>query len=150
MRTLRKTVAKSLAYNWADRTLLLEALFWLGVARLLILTVPFKWIAPYLGRQTGESEWVRYPSTAGIARRIGWAVRAVAAHTPWESACLAQAITAKRMLRRRHLPSTLYLGVAKSKDAPMQAHAWLCCNGSILTGESGHQRFTVIASFSDE
>lgn len=149
MGSLRSAAAKSLAYSGSDRFLLLEALFVLGATRLLILTVPFKRIAPHLGKQTEKKPLEDDQTPSASVQRIGWAVCAVAGHTPWESACLVQAIAAKWMLQRRRLPSTLYLGVAKDKDAPLQAHAWLRCQGSILTGASGHQRFTVIASFAD-
>lgn len=149
MARLRSAVAKSLAYDWSDRLLLIEAIWWLGVSRLLLLVVPFRWIAPHLGKQVAEGEQKEEPSSIPRSRHIGWAVRAVAAYTPWQSACLVQALAAKRMLQRRRIPSTLYLGVAKDKDASMQAHAWVRCNGAILTGEAGHQRFTVIASFGD-
>ena len=56
------------------------------------------------------------------------------------------------MLRRRGIASTLYLGAAKGDDAsePVAAHAWLHCATQIITGATGHERFTIIATFGDD
>ena len=135
--------------SWAERGLLLEATFWLAAARLSLLLVPFRQIAPRLGKTGQETSPHSSPNIHQKAEQIGWAVRAVARRTPWESACLAQAISAKAMLRRRHLASTLYLGLAKDPSEALQAHAWLRCGAEIITGKAGHERFTVISSFAE-
>ncbi|NOZ05052.1 MAG: lasso peptide biosynthesis B2 protein [Chloroflexi bacterium] len=145
MRALRKLRELS----WADRGLLLEASLWLGVARLALLTIPFRWIAPYLGQQKAESGPEIGPFPEDAVLRIGWAVRSVARRTPWESACLAQAIAADRMLQRRGIPGTLYLGMAKGETDEWQAHAWLRCGPHILTGQQGHERFVVVSTFAN-
>lgn len=81
--------------------------------------------------------------------KIGWAIQAAAARTPWESACLAQALTGMLMLSRRRGSATLYLGVAKDESGSdaMAAHAWLKCGDMILTGVSGYEAYSVISSF---
>ncbi|MEZ4590930.1 MAG: lasso peptide biosynthesis B2 protein [Chloroflexota bacterium] len=135
--------------SWAERWLLLEATIWLALARLTLLFMPFRKIAPQLGQSQQETTATTSPYNAQRSERIGWAVRAIARRTPWESACLAQAISAKMMLRRRQIPSTLYLGLAKDNAQKMQAHAWLRCGEAILTGAKGHERFSVISFFAD-
>jgi len=142
-----RTLRKLRELSWADRGLLLEASLWLGVARLALLTVPFKWIAPFLGRQKAETGPELGPHPEKDILRIGWAVRCVACRTPWESACLAQAIAADRMLQRRGIPGTLYLGMAKGETEAWQAHAWLRCGPHVLTGGPGHERFAVVSTF---
>lgn len=79
----------------------------------------------------------------------------VSPYTPWTSNCFPQALVAKYWLRQRHIPTTLYLGVAltKTADAPraeMAAHAWLRCGPLIVTGGRGHERFTTVAHFGDQ
>lgn len=143
LRTLRKLRDLS----WADRGLLLEALLWLGLARLALLTVPFKWIAPLLGDHMVETTQALGSHAEAHILRIGWDVRAVASRTPWESACLAQAIAANCMLQRRGISSTLYLGMAKGESEEWQAHAWLRCGPHILTGGPGHSKFAVVSTF---
>lgn len=53
---------------------------------------------------------------------IGRAVQAASVYTPWRSNCLAQALAAHYMLRRRRLPCTLYIGVAKRPGQSLTAH----------------------------
>jgi hypothetical protein len=136
---------------WRDRWLLLEAGAWLGLARLAVLTLPFKRIAPYLGVRMASAPQDLPDAWAEEARRVGWALRAMAPATPWRSNCLAQGIAGKAMLRRRGIPSTLYLGIAKGQGASesLTGHAWLRCASRSVTGAAGFERFTIIATFGD-
>jgi len=83
-------------------------------------------------------------------RQVGWAVRAVARRTPWKSNCLVQAVAAKIMLRRRGIPSTVYLGVAKDPGKDLSAHAWLRSGDVILTGKRNSGEFTVLSVFTEK
>jgi hypothetical protein len=134
--------------SWSDRSLLAEACLWLAVARLAVLMLPFRWIAPRLGRQMEElPEGKAAPEQLEQARRVSWAVLAMSRLTPWQSACLAQAIAAKRLLQVRGVPSTLYMGLAKDESATLQAHAWLRCGDFVVTGGQARERYTVVATF---
>jgi hypothetical protein len=130
---------------WRDRALLVEACLWLAAARAALLVVPFRRLAPHLGEAMTETSANGPPPGSGAAR-IGWAVRAASRATPWKTPCLAEAMAGQRMLRRRHLPSTIYVGVARDGEV-MAAHAWLRCGGATLTGQSQRGRFTPLASF---
>jgi hypothetical protein len=133
-----------------ERVLLIEAFLLLGVARLAILVLPFKWLAFSLGKQRTESPRRISPEDAQKALMIGQAIRSAASHTPWESVCLPQAVVAQWMLKQHHISGTLYLGVAKEEAKPekIAAHAWLRCGEAILTGAANHQQFVVVATFS--
>lgn len=74
-------------------------------------------------------------------------IRTMSRHLPWECKCLAQAISGKMMLRRRQIPSTLYLGVAKKEDGDLNAHAWLRAGDIIILGGGGLKRFAVVSTF---
>jgi hypothetical protein len=143
---LARPLRKLLQVSWADRRLALEALAWLGVMRLAVRWVRFERLARWLRLEPGESPSQPAPPAA---QRVGWAVRGVAAHTPWQSACLVQALAAAGMLQRRGLDCTLYLGAARSQARPAEllAHAWLRCGPHVLTGESESRRFPVLARF---
>jgi hypothetical protein len=136
----------------AERRLLLEAFALLGVARLLVLAIPFKWLAVSLGKHMHESGALTDPCDLRVARMIGQAVRSAANHTPWESVCLSQAVAGQWMLKRRRIAATLYLGVTKNESDPEQlaAHAWLRYGDVMLTGAAGHQHFTVVAAFAPD
>jgi hypothetical protein len=148
--SLKNAPAKWRRRNGTERLLLLEAFVLLGVARLLVLTIPFRWLAGSLGKHMQESVSTVEHADLRHAILIGQAVRSAAGNTPWESVCLPQAVTGKWMLKRRRIAGTLYLGVAKAEGTPEQltAHAWLRCGDSILTGGPGHKQFTVVALFS--
>jgi hypothetical protein len=133
----------------ADRTCLVEAAGWLGLARLAILVLPFRWLAPRLGRHMALSP-AEAAAPAAVLDRISWAVTTASRHLPWECKCLAQALAGKAMLQRRGVASTLYLGVGKEPAAGLQAHAWLRCGPRILTGAPGMSGFTVICTFAEE
>lgn len=135
------------ARSQAERTFVLEAAFWLGLAGLATWLLPFRWVAPRLGRKMAESSQGAGAVPAVTLDRVSWAVAAASRNLPWECKCLAQAMAAKAMLQCRGVASTLYLGVAKEAPAGLQAHAWLRCGERILTGRQAMAGFTVIASF---
>jgi hypothetical protein len=149
-KSLREAPAKWRRRSWVERALLMEAFVLLGIARLAIFILPFKWLAITLGRHMKETCVVMTPSDILYARRVGQAVRSAANNTPWESLCLVQAVAAKWMLKQRHVAGTLYLGVTKdaAKTEGLKAHAWVRCGHIILTGREGHKQFTVVAMFS--
>jgi hypothetical protein len=87
-------------------------------------------------------------------RRVRRALRRASKRTPWESACLARAIAGKKMLDRRGIPSTLYLGVLKDnkEKKDMKAHAWLRSGNIYLTGKEGVKlnAYTVVSTFGSD
>jgi len=142
-------IHKFLRRNWSDRLLLLEALAWLCWAKLLLITVPFRWVARRLGRQMAESPTSIAESDRLVVHRVSWAVQAVSIHAPLGFVCLPQAMAAKWMLRRRGLASTLYLGLRSGETAGLSAHAWLRSGDRILTGRSESVGHHAIATFGD-
>ena len=117
-----------------EQALYLEVTFWLGISRLAILMVPFRWVAPCLGTHMASSDENDAAAGHEAVRSVSRAIRTMSRHLPWECKCLAQAISGKMMLRRKQIPSTLYLGVAKKEDGDLNAHAWLCAGDIILLG----------------
>jgi hypothetical protein len=124
--------------------MLIEASILLGMARLAIAVLPFSSIVGRLGGRA-ESRKDAAADTAATSQRVRLAVRRAAAHLPWESVCLPQAIVAKAMLRRRDVPCTLYLGVARRPE--LGAHAWVRAGDIVVTGERGSAQYTIIRTF---
>lgn len=151
--------------SWADMGLLFGAFALLGLMRVAIALVPFRWIVRTLGMSpvkglaggTASSPSPRKSSIPGgyspieahqaQAARIGWAVQAAAARTPWQSACLAQALAGSVLLRCRRIPFTLNLGVAGDVASGIMAHAWLSCGKVTPTGSCGMERYHTISAF---
>lgn len=125
----------------ADRLLIIEAAFWLGLARFFVLWFPFRW----LGR------WLRKPAApqaqADLALRIGRAVLTASRHVPWQAVCLPQALAAKLMLALRGQGSVLHLGARLDESGALAAHAWLTCDSNIVTGGEGLPGFTALIKF---
>ncbi len=134
-----------------EKVLLWEAFYRLLAARLAILIFPFRKIAPRLGEHMKETPMEEQPHYTRTLLQIRRALRRAGHYTPWESACLVQSIAGKMMLKRRKIPSTLYLGVAKEKKEKrkLKAHAWLRSGNIILTGQKGVNlsAFTVVSMF---
>jgi len=133
-----------------EKMLFLEAYYTLGKMRAAILTVSFKRLTRSLRHHPRE---IALPALdqkdRETALEIGKAIARASAYTPWESACLAQSLTAQKMLQKRGIPGVFYLGVAKDEESieKMKAHAWTRCGDRILTGGNGHEAFTVVSVF---
>jgi hypothetical protein len=125
--------------------LLAEATVALSVAGLRLSVTSFARIASGLGRHMDESADAVDAAALKQAARVRWAVETVARHLPWKPVCLPQALAAKRMLRRRGIASTLYLGVDPAKQ--LDAHAWVRVGRMIVTGGPREDRFAVVSTF---
>jgi hypothetical protein len=138
-----------MAWPAEKKKLMLEALAFLAWARILKL-LPFSRLAPSLGRPSQETADVYDLSGERCIRRISEAVRVMSRHTFWESQCLVQALAAKKMLARRRMGSTLYLGTARDEQGNLIAHAWLRSGPIYVTGAGQRHRFTTVAAFGTE
>ena len=125
-----------------DRFLLFEAAFFLAVARAAVLTVPFRYIAPWLKRAPATQS-----GDADLPHAVRRAIATAAAHVPWNAVCLPQAIAAKAMLARRGCGSAFHLGATFDADGKLIAHAWLVAGGRIVTGEKGLAGMAELARF---
>lgn len=145
---LLTAIQKFLARSAKEQIFYFEAFFLLGLIKLILIIIPFRSIAPLLGRSMVVTPDVDVRNTTPVLQ-ISWAVEAAGRHTPWESKCLAQAICGKMMLRLLGYPTTLYLGLTKDNEE-LKAHAWLRCGSIIVTGKTGHNQYTVIGIFGDK
>ncbi|MDL4838972.1 lasso peptide biosynthesis B2 protein [Aquibacillus rhizosphaerae] len=138
-------VKKFLSLPLNRKILFLEAFFNLGWARIL-KGLPFTNVAKGLGVQAVETPNDAY-SNPSMIRHISTTINIMSKYTVWESACLVQAIAAMRMLKRRGIESTLYLGTARDENHKMIAHAWVRSGPFYVTGAAERHRFTVVQTF---
>jgi transglutaminase-like putative cysteine protease len=131
----------------ARRRLLWEALAALALAQAAMACLPFRRIAAWLGTPGAESPASATEENIHMAREIGWAVGALARRVPWDGRCLAQALAATGMLRRRGLEGTVSFGVRRGESAGFDAHAWLRVGSCVVTGGAGHQSFQTFTTF---
>ncbi|MED4063763.1 lasso peptide biosynthesis B2 protein [Priestia megaterium] len=143
-----KKIKGFMKYNSQTKILLLEAFFLLGWARIL-KSIPFSKVAPFLGKKSVET--LTYPNEENRSnlKEVSKAIEIMSRHTLWESKCLVQAIAAMKMLNRRKIESTLYMGMAKDEHGALIAHAWLRSGSFYVTGSEGMERFTVVGTFAN-
>ena len=131
-----------------EQRLFLEAWFFLALMKTAVALFPFRRIASLLGKP-GAINAGEYPAhLLPPAQAVGLAVRRAATATPWTSTCLLQAFAGRLMLRRRKIPSVIFIGVLKAGDDALKAHAWLACGEVILTGEREREPYQVLSTFS--
>jgi len=133
-----------------EKKLFLEAYVTSGMMRAAILTVSFKHLTRSLEHVAKKKELEKLgEEDMKTAQMVGQAIMRASSYTPWESACLAQSLTAQKMLQKRGIPGVFYLGAAKDEEnkSKMKAHAWSQCGDTIITGGGGHEEFTVLSVF---
>jgi hypothetical protein len=144
---LIKSLSKFNQLSWRDKILILEGTVWLGIVRLTIKVLPFRWMVYFMGQPQKISPDTEEAAYKRSLNRIAWTIKIVSKHLPWDCTCLTQAITAQQMLRYRGLSSTIYLGVAHTEDKSFTAHAWLRSGNTIVTGNIGKELYTTIVTF---
>ncbi len=148
-RKLKTFAGKSSAEHW----LFFETYIRLGLARASVLTLPFPWLSRRWGvPQFEELRYAHAEKEREFLYRLVWAIRTASKYTPWNSNCLAQAISAKKALRKRGYTSTLYLGMtapSSHKNGEVEAHAWLRCGKTWVCGVRASRGFTVVATYAE-
>ncbi|MBI4421387.1 MAG: lasso peptide biosynthesis B2 protein [Gemmatimonadetes bacterium] len=146
-----------------DRRLLLEAVALLAVTRIGLRVMPLaavrRLLVPSAGRWPGgpadggprtglSADPIRRSAggAGGRVERVSWAITAASRRLPGTTSCLAQALVAERMLRRRGHTPELRIGVRHGpmpqserrsalRKAPLDAHAWVECDGVVVVGQ---------------
>ena len=118
----------------ADLLLAAEAAILLGFFRICLAIMPVRRILrmitgghPHAPQAAGERE-------LAAARRVQWAVSAVARHAFVEFVCFPQTLAGYTMLRCRKVPSAMVYGVMNSEDGNLLAHTWLVVGEKIVIG----------------
>lgn len=127
---------------WGRKLLIAQAVVFLGLARLCVIGVPFRFIAKWLAKAPNAP--IRDSATVN---QVGWAVRTAANAVPWNAVCLPQAMAAKAMLAMRGQGSACHFGATFDAEGGISAHAWLECDGRIVTGASGMKGMSHLTQF---
>ena len=130
-----------------EKLLLWEALLALVIARIAMFCLPFRWIASWLGTPGAETPLPATDAEIRQAKDIGRAIGVLAKRVPWDGRCLAQALAASGMLRRRGLEGTVSFGAGRDDAGKFSAHAWLRMGPYMVTGGPGHERFKTFTTF---
>lgn len=94
-----------------------------------------------------ETSWASDSSQTALLHNISYSVHLMSRYVWWESMCLVKAIAIMKMLQRRRIDSTLYLGTSKDVSGKLIAHAWLRSGSFYLAGQEEMNQFIVVGKF---
>ena len=143
-------IKKFLALSMQRKFLFIEAYYILGMTRIAILWFPFKKLTRNLTQQrTPFSLPLLRSIDEEVALDIKKAMKQASAYAPWGSSCLAQSLTAQKMLKKRAISGVIYIGVKreKNKQKDLQAHAWVQTGEYIIAGEKDSKSFAIVSVF---
>ncbi|MNI75941.1 hypothetical protein D3C73_1321320 [compost metagenome] len=87
------------------------------------------------------------PKQLAFLNHIANSINTISRYTPWQSKCLVRAIAGMKMLERRGIDSTLYLGTGKDENGMLIAHAWLRSGPYYISGAEVMDRFVTVDKF---
>jgi hypothetical protein len=126
-----------------ERLVFCEACILLLISNMSVKSLAFRHISNFLnGRPRCACH--RIAGVADDIRLVRQSLSRAANSLPWSSLCLSRAIAAFIMLRRRHIPAIILLGV-KVEESSLFAHAWVRA-GDEATNEPGAAQNTAFTS----
>ena len=130
-----KHIHKFFEITGREQVMMLEAFYWLVIYTFLIYVMPFRWWQESIGQKMQPLQ------EKPLTREQLWQIREVrravfrANKVLFGLAkCFALSLTLKKMLQKRGMDSTLYLGVKKNGHESLLAHAWLKCGDITVYG----------------
>ena len=151
---MRRKLRKFKELPFREKLLLLEAFLlqlWVG---LLLKIIPFRWILRLFSNpeteasamadsavENGSQEEKPDPASPSpdsfVLNQIKSATSRASKASPWKNKCLVSSLSARCMLRHRRIVSELSLGVARSENGRVIAHAWLKSGDCELVAQNG-------------
>jgi hypothetical protein len=149
---MRGRLGKYFQLSRTERRLFWSAFVQLGRARWSLARKPFTKQISGLSRLTdpADARDAVGDGQLALAEAVGDAIGRAANQLPWESSCLVRVLAAQRMLQARGVPGAFFIGADKGRElgeVEFAAHAWLMCGNRFVTGEAGHEKYTVISGF---
>jgi hypothetical protein len=148
MRILRK-IKTMLTMPSSNKFLFVEALYTTAYVRFTLSFLPFKIVNGWLGKANAEVDLAAtlLPEQIQYIKDVHHAIKLADKYAIWKTECYTQALTGKILLRKRNIPSTLFIGFKKENDK-YEGHAWLKTARGIITGNMNLAQFQVNAFFS--
>jgi len=133
----------------SDYAMMAEALFYLLVSDFLIYLLPMRWWSRWIGEAQQAVDANPVPEhQKQTVRKIRKNVFRANKLLLKSSRCFALSLAIKKMLNRRNIPVSLYLGVNKGKQGALRAHAWVKGGESIIYGGSNaSEKYAQLISF---
>jgi Transglutaminase-like superfamily len=123
----------------ADIGLAIEAGCMLTFFRIALRFLPVQKLTAWMSRPDPGQMSMTQEMAAQTLRRIEWSIEAAVRHAP-------QCLAAYFMLRRRHIASRLFYGVAREANQ-LKAHTWVKVGDRTVVGGDVESHFTVLTTF---
>ena len=131
-----------------NKLLFVEALVTSAVCRFTLSFLPFKRVMAWLGETNVRPEVELTPEQIKQINKTFHTLKLCNRYAFWKTECYTMALTGKILLRRRNIPSTLYIGFKKN-EGKYEGHAWLkTADEKVITGNMDLTQFHVNAFFS--
>jgi hypothetical protein len=130
----------------ADIALAVEAACMLTFFRAALNLLPTQRLTGWMDRLDRKRPSISPAMASRTIDRVQWAIDAVARHAPLTFVCFPRSLAAYFMLRRRHIVSKLFYGVAREADQ-LTAHTWVKVGDYTVVGGEVESQFTVLHTF---
>lgn len=142
----RKLLRRFSHLTFSDATMLMEAASMLMFFRIALRFFSVQRLTTWMAHDEPASRMGHDDEKGQTLRQVEWAIGAIARHAPFSFVCFPQSLTAYFMLRRRHIASRLFYGVARETQQ-LKAHTWIKVGDRTVVGGEAESQFTVLAIF---
>jgi hypothetical protein len=130
----------------SDIALAAEAACMLTFFRAALSFLPTQRLTAWMGKYDRRRSAIPPAKASRTIDRVQWAIEAVVRHGPLTFVCFPRSLAAYFMLRRRHIVSKLFYGVAREADQ-LTAHTWVKVGDCTVVGGEVESEFTVLHTF---
>ena len=116
------------------KKLFLQAYVVMSLVRLGLLLLPFRRLQN-LVLNSRKLTWLAFTPAQVTVNRIAQSVARSGRYQPGKPMCLARALTAAILMNIYGFPHQIQIGVAKSENGKIEAHAWVKSGGRTIVGD---------------
>lgn len=120
-----------LKLNNSEKIILVKALLFLWIVRIMLSTLPFNFIHGIMKKFTKIQ---KNNKSQFSKEKLIWTINVMSTFTP-NASCLTRALSAQILLANYNYPSNIKIGVSKN-EGEFEAHAWLESDEKIILGKS--------------
>lgn len=129
-----------------EKWLLINMMILSFFIRLMVLFLPFKYLAKLLGKQGEQSSIEMVNINWEIVNNYSKKINHISRVVPWNSNCLVQVALGKILLKREKIISHVHFGVKKYENE-LKAHAWLSVGKKIVLGGELAGEYKKVSTF---
>lgn len=111
--------------------------------RIALFVMPFRRVIGWQGVPGLESPFAADPGSRPYREALHRALLLTARYAPGLATCYTLCLAGKWLLRRRGLPSTLYVGFRKADAGRFEGHAWLRSYDAWISGGGSRSLYDV-------